>query len=253
MYSKAVRFIVFLGLLVAAWQVVVQIEVWPSYTLPSPVSVGQTLWESTENGRIFRSIGVSLQRLFIGYAISLGIGMTIGILSGSIRQVDDTLGTLVLGMQSLPSIAWLPMAVLWFGLNEKAIIFVVLMGSLFAIAISARSGVQNIPPLLKRTGQTYGATSWQMHRYVILPSMMPSIAQGLKLGWSFAWRSLMAGELLFAGLGLGQMLTLGRDLNDMGLVIAVMLVIVAIGLVIDRVVFGRVEMWVQERWGLATN
>jgi NitT/TauT family transport system permease protein len=160
----------------------------------------------------------------------------------------------MLGLQSLPSIAWLPLAVLWFGLNERAIIFVVLMGSLFSIAVSARAGVRNIPPLLKRTGQTYGATRWQMYRYIILPGMMPSIMQGLKLGWSFAWRSLMAGELLLmSGLGIGQMLQMGRDLNDMSLVLAVMLVIIIVGLAVDRLVFGRIEARVQERWGLATS
>ena len=251
--GRAVRLLIFLAALVGVWQLVAMAEVWPSYALPSPGAVLGTLWDNTVNGRVPRALAISLQRLGIGYSLSLGIGMVIGILCGTVRQVDETLGTIVLGLQSLPSVSWLPLAVLWFGLNEQAIVFVVLMGSLFSIAISARSGVQNIAPPLKRAGQTYGASRWQMYRYVILPGMMPSIAQGLKLGWSFAWRSLMAGELLFAGLGLGQMLNMGRDLNDMSLVLATMLVVILVGIAMDRLIFGRIESWVQERWGRATR
>ncbi|MBI2165764.1 MAG: ABC transporter permease [Chloroflexi bacterium] len=253
MRGRLALLVAFLATLIGIWQLLAMAEIWPPYTLPSPASVFSTLWDNTESGRIPQALVVSMRRLIVGYTISLGIGIGIGTLSGSVRQVDETLGTIVLGLQSLPSIAWLPLAVLWFGLNEQAIIFVVLMGSLFSVAVSARSGVRNIPPLLMRTGQTYGAAQWQMYRYIVLPGMMPSIVQGLKLGWSFAWRSLMAGELLVAGLGIGQMLNMGRDLNDMSLVLAVMLVIVAVGLTVDRLVFGRIEAWVQERWGLVTS
>jgi NitT/TauT family transport system permease protein len=171
--------------------------------------------------------------------------------TGANKYLDETVGSLVLGLQSLPSITWLPLALLWFGLNEQAIIFVVLMGSVFAVAISARAGVQSIPPLYRRAALTMGANRVQMVRYTLIPAMVPSMAQGLKLGWSFAWRSLMAGELLFVSGGLGQMLDLGRNLNRMSLVVAVMLVIVAIGLTIDRLIFSRIEAWVNERWGLA--
>jgi NitT/TauT family transport system permease protein len=124
------------------------------------------------------------------------------------------------------------------------------MGSLFAIVISARDGVRNIPPLLQRAARTFGARNWQLYRYVVLPAMLPSMVQGLKLGWSFAWRSLMAGELLFNSGGLGQLLNTGRDLNDISLVVAVMLVIVAIGLTVDRLIFANLEGVVRERWGL---
>jgi len=160
------------------------------------------------------------------------------------------LGSLVLGLQSLPSITWLPLAILWFGLNQNAIIFVTFMGSVGAIAISARAGVQAIPPLYRRAAATMGASRYQSVRYVLLPAMVPSMAQGLKLGWSFAWRSLMAAELIFVTMGLGHLLNLGRDLNNMSLVLAIMFVIVAIGLAVDRIFFARVEAWVQERWGL---
>ena len=127
------------------------------------------------------------------------------------------------------------------------------MGSIFAIAISARDGVRNIPILQRRTAQVFGASRLQTIRYVTLPGMMPSMAQGLKLGWSFSWRSLMAGELLFVSAGLGHLLQVGRDLNDMPLVLAVMAVIVAIGLTFDRLVFNPLESWVRLRWGLVQN
>jgi NitT/TauT family transport system permease protein len=248
---RVVRLLAFYAALVGVWQLVAMAEIWPPYLFPSPGSVFDSLWKNIENKLIIDALQISLKRLAIGYAISFCLGMVIGVMAGSVRWIDETLGSLVLGLQSLPSITWLPLAVLWFGLNEQAIIFVVLMGSIFSIAISARAGVQSVPPLLKRAAQTFGAGPWQMCRYVVLPGMLPSMVQGLKLGWSFAWRSLMAGELLFVSLGLGHLLNLGRDLNDMSLVVAVMLVIVAVGVSVDRLIFGRVESWVQERWGLA--
>jgi NitT/TauT family transport system permease protein len=128
------------------------------------------------------------------------------------------------------------------------------MGSVFAVAISARAGVKGLAPLYRRAALTMGANRYQMTRYVLLPAMVPAMAQGLKLGWSFAWRSLMAAEIVFVvagSFGIGHILNLGRDLNDMSLVIAIMIVIVAIGLAFDVLVFGRLEAWVKERWGYA--
>jgi NitT/TauT family transport system permease protein len=250
---RAGRIALFYIALLALWQLVYELEVWSRLLLPSPEQVWRQLRFYTDNGLIQDAVETSMRRLFIGYAISLVIGLTIGMACGANRYVDETLGSLVLGMQSLPSITWLPLALLWFGLNEQAIIFVVLMGSVFAVAISARAGVQSIPPIYRRAAQTMGANRVQMVRYTLVPAMVPSMAQGLKLGWSFAWRSLMAGELLFVSGGLGQMLDLGRNLNRMSLVIAVMLVIVAIGLTVDRLLFSRIEAWVNERWGLSTG
>jgi NitT/TauT family transport system permease protein len=142
------------------------------------------------------------------------------VLTANSRWADETIGGIVLGLQSLPSITWLPMAVLWFGLSERAIIFVVLMGSTFSIAISARAGIRGLPPLLERAAGTLGASRFQRYRYVVLPAMVPSMIQGMKQGWSFAWRSLMAGELLFVVTGLGHLLDVGRTLNDISMVFA---------------------------------
>jgi sulfonate transport system permease protein len=237
--------------LVLVWYLVAEAGIWEDYQVPPPADVWESLERNWGNGRLVDAMQTSMERLLIGFALSFVIGVTIGAAMGTVKYIDETVGSLVLGLQSLPSVTWLPLALLWFGLSERAIIFVVLMGSLFAIAISARDGVRNIPPLLKRAGLTFGANRVQMMRFVILPGMLPSMVQGLKLGWSFAWRSLMAAELLYVSGGLGFLLQLGRELNNISQVIAVMIVIVAIGVAVDRIVFGRLERWVQERWGLA--
>lgn len=248
---KALRIMLFYAALIGLWQLVYELEIWSKLLLPSPEQVWKQLRFYTDNGLIQEAVQTSMRRLMIGYSLSLLIGVVIGMATGSNKYIDETLGSLVLGLQSLPSVTWLPLALLWFGLNEKAIIFVVLMGSIFAVAISARAGVQGIPPLYRRAALTMGANRIQMVRHTLLPAMAPSMAQGLKLGWSFAWRSLMAGELLLVDGGLGQMLDMGRNFNRMSLVVAIMLVIVAVGLTMDRLLFSRIEAWVQERWGLA--
>ena len=251
MLFKALRIGAFYLALLGLWWLLYEIHIWSPYLLPSPSEVWESVKAYMDNGLIQEATEASMKRLVMGYGISVFMGLIIGMACGSNKYVDETLGSLVLGLQSLPSITWLPLAILWFGLNQKAIIFVVAMGSIFAIAISARAGIQAIPPLYRRAAATMGANRYQTVRYVLLPAMVPSMAQGLKLGWSFAWRSLMAGELLFVTMGLGHLLALGRDLNDMSLVIAIMLVIVALGLATDRIIFARIESWVQERWGLA--
>jgi len=250
-YVRYLRISVFYAGLVATWYLVARAEVWPSYTFPAPGAVWDALRANADNGQLQNGIATTLRRMAVGFSLSVIVGLAVGMAMGAFAWVDETVGSLVLGLQSLPSITWFPLAVLWFGLNEKAIIFVVLMGSVGAIAISARSGVRGIPPLLLRAGRMFGGRRWQLYLHVVLPAMLPAMVQGLKLGWSFAWRSLLAAELLFVSASLGHLLSVGRDLNDVSLVIAVMLVIVAIGLAIDRLAFARLEAWVAHRWGFA--
>ncbi len=250
---RIVRLIAFYAGLILLWHLVYKAEIWPSYVLPGPRPVFDQVWRYIDNGILFDSVYATMQRMFIGFGLAFVIGMSIGIANATIRWLDETLGGLVHGMQSLPSITWLPLAILWFGLSQTAIIFVVVMGSLFAIAISARDGVRNIPVLQRRTAQVFGASKLQTIRYVTLPGMLPSIAGGLKLGWSFSWRSLMAGELIFVTAGLGHLLDLGRQLNNISLVmgIMIMIMIVIIGLGADLLLFWPLENWVRHRWGLA--
>jgi NitT/TauT family transport system permease protein len=191
-----------------------------------------------------------MRRLFIGYLISIIFGTLLGLLIGKYKLLDETIGGLVTGLQTLPSICWLPLAILWFGLNEVAIIFIVIMGSLLSVTMATDSGVKNIQPIYLRAGRNMGARGMAMFTDVVLPAALPSILMGYKQGWSFAWRSLMAGEILFVSLGLGHLLNVGRELNDMSQVIAVMIVIVCVGMIMDFMVFGFLEKKVRHIWGL---
>ncbi|HEY8492107.1 MAG TPA: ABC transporter permease [Dehalococcoidia bacterium] len=247
---RVVAPLLFYAGLVALWQALARLEVWSPYLFPGPDAVLAALERVWENGLLARALEATLTRLVVGFALACLLGGAVGILTGAVRLADETLGTVVLGLQSLPSITWLPLAVLWFGLSERAIIFVTLMGSVFAIATSARDGVRSIPPLQRRAAQVLGASRWQTVRYVTLPGMLPAMAQGLRLGWAFSWRSLMAGEILYVSDGLGHLLQVGRDLNDTPLVLAVMAVIVLVGLSCDRLLFSPFEARVRARWGL---
>ncbi|MDT3699825.1 MAG: ABC transporter permease [Thermincola sp.] len=196
------------------------------------------------------AIGHSLKRVFIGYLISLVIGLGIGLLVIRISYLDQTVTPLMLGLQTLPSICWLPLAILWFGIGEDAIIFVITIGSLFSIAMAVVAGIKNVPPIYMRVANTMGAKGLKAYTNVIIPAALPAIISGMKQGWSFAWRALMAGELLSPKNGLGYALTIGRDLSDMNQVLGVMMIIVIIGMVIDKLVFGRLEYSIRYRWGL---
>jgi NitT/TauT family transport system permease protein len=240
---------VFLLALAAAWEAVSRSGLFPAWLVPSPIDVARSLWEGITSGLIPRGILVSLRRLAIGYGISLVGGVGLGLGMARSQWLKDTLGTLVTGLQSLPSICWLPLALLWFGLSETAILFVVIAGSLFAITVATESGVRNVPPIYLRAARTMGARGTQLWLRVLLPAALPSILSGMRLGWTFAWRSLMAGELLYASGGLGQLLQTGRELGDLSRVLAVMVAIVALGLVSEVLVFQRLEVRVRERWG----
>jgi NitT/TauT family transport system permease protein len=159
-------------------------------------------------------------------------------------------GSLVLGLQALPSVCWLPLAILWLGLSEQAIIFVVVMGALFSITLGVDAGVKNTSPIYLKAARNLGSRGLGVYTQVILPSALPAILSGLKQGWSFAWRSLMAGELLYYTLSLGNLLQTGRDLNDAAQVMAVMLLIIILGVSIDSLIFAPIERRVRSRWGL---
>jgi len=170
---------------------------------------------------------------------------------GRFKFLDETIGNLIGVLQVLPSICWLPLAILWFGLSEWAIQFVVIMGAFLPIAIATDGAIKNIPPLYIRAARTMGIRGPDLYRRVIFPAALPSILTGLKLGWSFAWRALLAGELLFVSMGLGQLLQAGRELNDMPQVMAVMLIIMGIGLFFDHFIFSPVQSSLRRKWGTA--
>jgi len=245
-----VRKIVFFVVLIGIWEGLFRLEVWNPVMFPSPKSVWLTLVQGLQDGTFLIATGVSMRRILEGYLISVVLGMPLGILIGRVKLLDETVGSMILGLQTLPSICWLPLSILWFGLTERSIIFIVIIGALFSITLATESGVKNVPPLYIRAAKTMGARGLAMYTQVILPAALPSIITGMKLGWSFAWRSLMAGELLASGLGLGYVLMMGRDLADMSQVIAVMIIIALLGLMIDRFIFARLEQIIRHRWGL---
>jgi NitT/TauT family transport system permease protein len=243
----------FFTTLLLGWELAIRLRLWPGYLFPAPSEVFNTLTYGLFHRNFLIGIWSSLRRLWIGYSFALGIGLFLGLLMGQLRWLKETMGLLVLGLQTLPSICWLPLAILWFGLNERAILFVVVMGAVLSIAQATEDGVRNTPPLYLQAARNLGASGWRLYFSVILPAALPSIVTGMKLGWSFAWRSLMAGELLYALPGLGNLLTMGRELNDMSQVLAVMVIIVILGLLTDRLLFSLLERLVRERWGLVRN
>lgn len=247
----SLRRALFLVGLLLAWEAASRLGLWRSWVFPSPSAIGRSLWAGVVDGTIPRGVLTSMRRLVVGYLVSLVGGVGLGLLLARSRPLRESVGTVVTGLQALPSICWLPLALLWFGLSEKAILFVVVMGSMLSITIATEGAVRAVPTLYIRAARTMGSRRLRLYTRVILPAALPGIVTGLKLGWTFAWRSLMAGELLYVAGGLGQLLTLGRELGDMARVMSVMVVIVILGLGFERLLFGSVEKRVRERWGYA--
>lgn len=248
-WKRRISISVFLVLLIATWQLLCMFAIWDETLLPPPAAVADSLRRGFGDGSILTALFSSMRRLFVGYGISLLIGIPLGLLLGRKQLLDDTIGSLAIGLQALPSICWLPLAVLWFGLSEAAMLFVVVMGSFMSLTLAIRDGVKSIPPLHIRAARVLGAKGWKFYRYLLIPASFPALLTGAKLGWSFAWRSLMAAELLYVASGIGSLLMTGRELHDMALVVASMLVIITIGLFFDRVLFQAGERYIHRRWG----
>ena len=247
--AVAALFFLALGLL---WQAAVDSGRWSAVLLPAPADVWEYLVQAWRDGSLLQATGVTLRRLLVGYAIGLLIGLPLGFLSSTFRIVEDSVGTLALGLQTLPSVCWIPLALLWFGQSESAMLFVVVMGTVWSVMIATATGVQTIPPVYARAARTMGSRGLHTWTLVILPASLPFLLSGMKQGWAFAWRSLMAAEIyvtILSGFGLGHLLHYGRELNAMDQVIAIMLVIVAIGLLADKVMFEPWERAMHRRWG----
>jgi NitT/TauT family transport system permease protein len=241
---------VFLAGPLLTWELLSRLGVWPPWLLPAPSAVAARLGELVADGRLPAAVARSLGRLAQGYAVSAALGLPLGLAMARSALVKAGLRPVVLGLQALPSICWMPLAILWFGLSEVAILFVVVMGSLLAVAIATEDAVSGVDPVLLRAAGTLGIRGPRFHLGVLLPAALPGVLTGLKLGWSFAWRALMAGELLFVAGGLGQLLQAGREILDAAQVIGVMASIVAIGIAVDQVLFRILELRVRRRWGL---
>lgn len=243
----------FYALLFGVWWIVAaRQQAAPSPLLPAPAEVGLFLKEAAIDGTLLRAVLTSVARVGLGYGISLIFGTLLGLALARVRLVEDLLGPAVVGLQSLPSICWFPLALLWFGRNEKAVLFVVIMGALFTVAVAVRSGIRTLPPLTLRAAHMLGARGVRLWWHVLLPAILPAFLSGMRQGWAFAWRSLMAAELLSQSLktGVGHLLATGRERSDMAMVLGMISVILVLGLIVDRVLFAPLERFIARRWGV---
>lgn len=225
---------------------------WSPYVLPPPSTVGLYLWDNMLNGKIPLSMLITLRRLLIGYVIGLVIGVPLGMLAARFKCINDTLGMLALGLQALPSVCWVPLACIWFGQSEAALLFVVIMGTLWSVLLSTENGMKNVPPIYARAARTMGSSPLHTLIFVTLPASAPFVVSGMKQGWAFAWRSLMAAEIyvsVVSGFGIGQYLHYGRELQRMYQVIGIMFIIILVGLLADKILFSPLEGWLHRRWG----
>jgi NitT/TauT family transport system permease protein len=242
----------FFMLLILLWQWAFQAKIWSPVLLPSPLQVAHYLKGAIQDGTLGHATVITMRRLLSGYIIGLVGGLPLGLLTARWNLFRDTVGTISLGLQTLPSVCWVPLALLWFGQTEAAMLFVVVMGTLWSVVIATETGVRNVPPIYRRAALTMGSRRLHIWLKVILPAALPFIVSGMKQGWAFAWRSLMAAEIfvtILTGFGLGQLLHYGRELNAMDQVIAIMLVIVVIGLLADKIFFSPIEKFLHRRWG----
>jgi len=250
--KRGVIVVLFFTGLFALWWLATASGRWSPVILPSPFYVADYLWSAARDGSIFDATWVTMQRLLLGYFVGVAIGLPVGLLMSANQSIDDTIGSVALGFQTLPSVCWVPLALIWFGQTETAMLFVVVMGTVWSVMIATSHGARNIPPIYGRAALVMGSAGFHRWTRVVLPASLPFLVSGMKQGWAFAWRSLMAAEIyvtILTGFGLGHLLHYGRELNAMDQVIGVMLVIVAIGLIADRILFSPWERVLHERWG----
>jgi NitT/TauT family transport system permease protein len=243
----------FYFLLLVLWQILASLRLAPDYLFPSPLQVARRLYELGQDNLLWPSIAATIKRVGIGFAISSMMGMSIGVAMGTNWAVNKTLKSLFLGMQILPTAAWAPVSLLIFGLSDWGIYFVVIMSSVSAMAIATAEGILNIPPIYLRVARTLGTPPWAMYARVILPAALPNIVTGLKLGWTFGWHGAVSAELIKSSLGLGYLLYMGRELNDVAQVIGIMLLTILFGVLLDQFFFGVVERKIRGRWGLTAE
>ena len=247
--------LVALALFIGIWQAVWASAIYPEYQLPSPLAVWQEFVDTVADGSIWSIIWTSVHRAVLGFLASVLIATPLGLLVARVRVVRAAIGPLLAGMQSLPSVAWVPAAVLWFGLTDATIYFVVLLGAIPSIANGLVAGIDQVPPILPRVGQVMGAGRLDSARLILLPAALPGYLAGAKQGWAFSWRSLMAAEIIATspqlGVGLGAYLKQGSDFNDMPSVIAAIFLILVVGIGIELLVFRPIERRVLRARGLA--
>jgi NitT/TauT family transport system permease protein len=241
------------AIVLALWELVYLLNFKPHDILPGPGQVFPDLWSQLTHGQLWKAIGITLRRAVVGFALALVIGTLVGLVVARVPPVRVAIGSLITGLQTIPSVVWIPFAIILFGNNTTAILFMVIITAAPSIANGLIAGVDFTPPLLMRAGRTMGLRRFALYRDLIMPAALPPFVAGLKQGWAFAWRSLMAGELIVLVLNqpsLGELLNNDQSLADLDGATAIMIVILIIGLVVDGL-FGAADKTIRKRWGLA--
>ncbi|MFJ1542850.1 ABC transporter permease [Micromonospora chalcea] len=241
-----------LALAVAIWQAVVWSGWKEPWALPGPAVVLGDLGEYLLSSALWEGLATTARRAAVGFAAAVAVGLLLGLGVARVKVLRAALGSMITALQTMPSIAWFPLAILLFQLSEQAIFFVVVLGAAPSVANGVIHGVDYVPPLLVRAGRNLGARGLNLYRYVIAPAALPAIVAGLKQGWAFAWRSLMAGELLVViatRTSIGAQLTYARELSEAPRLMAIMIVILVVGLLVDTA-FGAADKAIRRRWGV---
>ena len=246
----AARRVAFYAAFLASWQAVASSGLVASELFPSPWEVAEDIAYGVADLSLPIGVGVTLWRLGVGLAIAIAAGMALGVLMARVEAVNQTFGSLVLGLQSIPSIAWVPLALIWFGVGDAGIVFVTAIGAVFAVATTIYSSVRNINPHYVEAARNMGARGAQLITSVLIPAAFPHMISGFKQGWAFAWRGVVGAEMIFSFLGLGFLLNVGRHTVDISQVVAVLVIIMIMGIALDTLLFKRLEGRVMDRWGL---
>jgi NitT/TauT family transport system permease protein len=239
------------AIVLAVWQLI-HVSGWKKEIFPGPGGTLADLWDQLHTSLLWHAIGTTVERAIIGFGLAVVIGAVIGALVSRIAPLRSAVGSLITGLQTLPSIAWFPFAIILFGINTTAILFVVVLGAAPSIANGLIAGVDYTPPLLLRAGKMMGLSRLSLYRHLILPASLPAFVAGLRQGWAFAWRSLMAGELLVIVANqpsLGVLLSTDQDQADMQAATSIIIVILILGIVVHTL-FGLADRAIRRRWGL---
>ncbi len=241
----------------AIWEAVVRLHLFfpqeSSYLFPGPAAVGTALVDLWNRAALFRSIAATLSRLAVGFLLSLVLGSILALLMVHFATFGKGIQPYVLGLQTFPSIAWVPVSIVWFGFSEASLLFVTIVGSLFAVTVSVADALRTVPPIYLRAARNMGCDGMELILRVTVPATLPHLITSAKVGWSFAWRSLVGAEVIFATVGLGFLVESASEAPNIAQVMAVMFVILVLGVLVDRVVFSRSQEWVSRRWGLAAT
>jgi NitT/TauT family transport system permease protein len=253
--KRTIRQLAVLAVLLGAWELAFRVIRWRDWLFPAPATLFTSFREmlgGASGHALEIGLFVSMTRLVPGFALSVLIGSLIGGLLWRFPAIDEVVGGALLGFQTLPSVCWVPLAILVLGLNESAILFVMIAGSVFAVAIAFRDGLRQTPRTFMVAGRMLGAHGLRLYRHVLFPASLPALSSGLRQGFSFAWRSLMGAELLFMleRKGLGYLLHEGREFADVAQVVAIIIVMVIVGMFADRFVFATIERRIHRRFGL---